>query len=151
MVPDSRARKSSADTIVRAPFAGIVDVRAAQAGEVVTSGQPIVTVINPDDLWIRADIEETYIDRVRIGDRMHVRLPSGTEAECPVCRRPAAATELQQAVAERLRPRCRWPTTSESSSSNSSAARKSAGAPHACRAAGDAGGSSGRSLCDGEP
>jgi HlyD family secretion protein len=69
---------------VKAPFAGIVDVRAAQAGEVVTAGQPIVTVINPDDLWVRADVEETYIDRVRIGDRMHVRLPSGDEVDCPV-------------------------------------------------------------------
>jgi HlyD family secretion protein len=48
-------------------------------GEVVTPGQPVVTLINPDDLWIRADVEETYIDRVRIGDKMTVRLPSGDE------------------------------------------------------------------------
>jgi HlyD family secretion protein len=69
---------------VRAPMAGIVDVSAARVGEVVNPGQPIVTLINPDDLWVRADVEETYIDRVRIGDRMHVRLPSGSGMECPV-------------------------------------------------------------------
>src|SRR5947207_9696767 len=34
-------------------------------------------IFNPDDLWIRADVEETYIDRVRLGDKMTVRLPSG--------------------------------------------------------------------------
>jgi HlyD family secretion protein len=28
-------------------------------------------------LWVRADVEETYIDRVRIGDTLSVRLPSG--------------------------------------------------------------------------
>jgi HlyD family secretion protein len=54
-------------------------VRAALPGEVVTMGQPVVTIINPDDLWIRVDIEETYIDRVRNGDTLTVRLPSGTE------------------------------------------------------------------------
>lgn len=64
---------------VRAPVSGIVDVRAARAGEVVTAGQPIVTLVDPDDFWIRADIEETYIDRVRIGDELTVRLPSGDE------------------------------------------------------------------------
>src|SRR5215467_7358782 len=62
---------------VRAPIDGIVDVRAVRVGEVVNPGQPIVTLINPDDLWVRADIEETYIDRVRLGDKMTIRLPSG--------------------------------------------------------------------------
>ena len=46
-----------------------------------TPGQPVVTLINPDDLWVRADVEETYIDRVRIGDELTVRLPSGDERE----------------------------------------------------------------------
>jgi multidrug resistance efflux pump len=64
---------------VRSPVAGIVDVRAAREGEVISAGQPIVTLINPDDLWVRADIEETYIDRIRIGDQLKVRLPSGEE------------------------------------------------------------------------
>src|SRR5205823_7746721 len=64
---------------VRAPIGGIVDVRAAREGEVVNSGQPIVTLINPDDLWVRADIEETYIDRIKLGDQFKVRLPSGEE------------------------------------------------------------------------
>jgi len=64
---------------VRAPADGIVDVRVAREGEVVNAGQPIVTLINPDDLWVRADIEETYIDRIRLGDQLKVRLPSGEE------------------------------------------------------------------------
>ena len=43
-----------------------------------TSG---TALINPDDLWIRADVEETYIDRLRIGDKMTIRLPSGETRE----------------------------------------------------------------------
>ena len=66
-------------TEISAPSAGVVDVRAARVGEVVTAGQPIVTLVNPDSLWVRADVEETYIDRIKIGDTMTVRLPSGEE------------------------------------------------------------------------
>jgi len=66
---------------IRAPMAGVVDVRAARAGEFVNAGQPILTLINPDSLWVRADVEETYIDRVRIGDHLTVRLPSGDERQ----------------------------------------------------------------------
>jgi multidrug resistance efflux pump len=62
-------------------MAGIVDVRAARAGEYVNAGQPVVTLINPDSLWVRADVEETYIDRVRLGDHLTVRLPSGQERQ----------------------------------------------------------------------
>jgi HlyD family secretion protein len=64
-------------TDLRAPIAGLVDVRAVRQGEVVNPGQPVITLINPDSLWVRADVEEGYIDRVRIGDTLSVRLPSG--------------------------------------------------------------------------
>jgi len=66
-------------TEVRAPIAGIVDVRAVLAGEFANPGEPIVTLINPDDLWVRADVEESYIDRIRLGDRLTVQFPSGLE------------------------------------------------------------------------
>lgn len=66
-------------TELRSPIAGIVDVRAALAGEVVNPGQPIITLVNPDSLWVRADVEETYIDHIRLGDTLTIRLPSGIE------------------------------------------------------------------------
>lgn len=68
-------------TEVRAPCDGIVDVRAALQGEVLTPGQPILTLINPDDLWVRVDIEEGYIDRIHLGDSFPVRLPSGARRD----------------------------------------------------------------------
>src|SRR5215469_555077 len=64
-------------TKILAPTNGIVDTRAALQGEVVNVGQAVVTLINPDDLWVRADVEETYIDQIRLGDKLQVRLPSG--------------------------------------------------------------------------
>lgn len=64
-------------TKIYAPTNGIVDVRAALEGEVVNAGQAIVTLINPDDLWVSANVEETYIDRICLGDQLEIRLPSG--------------------------------------------------------------------------
>jgi HlyD family secretion protein len=68
-------------TEVHAPVNGIVDTRAALQGEVVTAGQAIFTLINPDNLWVRADVEESYIDRIHLGDHLPVRLPSGAIRE----------------------------------------------------------------------
>jgi multidrug resistance efflux pump len=84
MAAAASAQRAKADvrltyTEIHAPIDGIVDVRAVRVGEVATAGQPLVTLINPDDLWVRADVEESYIDRVRIGDAITVRLPSGAE------------------------------------------------------------------------
>src|SRR4029453_4644690 len=66
------AQRAKADvrlayTEIHSPIDGIIDVRAAHPGEVVTPGQPVVTVINPDNLWVRVDVEETYIERAKIG------------------------------------------------------------------------------------
>jgi HlyD family secretion protein len=83
-------------TELRAPIDGIVDVRAARIGEVVTPGQPVVTLINPDDLWVRANVEETYIDRVRVGDKLKVRLPSGDVREGTVFYRGVEAAFATQ-------------------------------------------------------
>jgi HlyD family secretion protein len=68
-------------TLVRAPINGTVDVRAALQGEVVNPGQGIVTLIDPDNLWVRADVGETYIDTVRLNDTFQLRLPSGAERQ----------------------------------------------------------------------
>jgi len=80
----ANAQREKADvrlayTELHAPIDGVVDVLASRAGEFVDAGQPVITLVNPDDLWVRADVEETYIDRVRLGDRLTVRLPSGVE------------------------------------------------------------------------
>ena len=83
-------------TEIFAPLDGIVDTRAALQGEVVNPGQAIVTLINQDDLWVRADVEETYIDRIRLGDKLPVRLPSGAVREGTVFYRSVDADYATQ-------------------------------------------------------
>jgi len=97
----ANAQRAKADVRLRytelhVPIDGIVDVRAVRVGEVVNPGQPVVTVINPDDLWVRVDVEESYIDRVRIGDKLTVRLPSGVEREGSVFYRGVDASFATQ-------------------------------------------------------
>lgn len=69
---------------ISAPIAGVVDVRAVRAGEYVAAGQAVMTLLDLDDLWVRLDVAETYIDRIRLGDALTVRLPSGAERQATV-------------------------------------------------------------------
>jgi len=73
-----------------------VDTRAALQGEVVNPGQAIVTLINQDDLWVRADVEETYVDQIHLGDKLQVKLPSGVTREGAVFYRKVDADYATQ-------------------------------------------------------
>ncbi len=68
-------------TRVYSPIGGVVSVRVAKQGEVVAEGSPIVVVVDVDHLWVRADVEETYIDQIQFGQHLPVRLPSGDVLE----------------------------------------------------------------------
>jgi RND family efflux transporter MFP subunit len=83
-------------TRIFAPTTGIVDTRAALPGEVVNPGQAIVTLIDQDNLWVRADVEETYIGRLHLGDRLPVKLPSGATREGTVFYRSVDADYATQ-------------------------------------------------------
>jgi HlyD family secretion protein len=65
-------------TKIYAPVTGTVSVRAAREGEVLNAGQPIVTVVDLGDTWVRAAIPETQADHIGLGDRLRIRLPGGT-------------------------------------------------------------------------
>jgi len=81
-VQQAQAQLSQAETRlgytkVVAPVSGTVSVRAAREGEVVQPGEPIVTLVDLGDTWVQASLPETYGDRIRLGDTLPVRLPSG--------------------------------------------------------------------------
>ncbi|MGH9689558.1 MAG: HlyD family secretion protein [Candidatus Acidiferrales bacterium] len=64
-------------TEIYAPIDGIVSVRVAKQGEVVAEGSPIVVIVDVDHLWVRANVEESYIDSIQFGQKLQIRLPSG--------------------------------------------------------------------------
>jgi HlyD family secretion protein len=65
-------------TKIYAPVTGTVSVRAAREGEYLNPGQPIVTIVDFTDTWVRAAIPETQADHIGIGDKLRIRLPGGT-------------------------------------------------------------------------
>ena len=54
-------------TVLAAPISGVVLVRQAELGEVVSPGTPVVTIADVDQLWMRGYINETELGRVRWG------------------------------------------------------------------------------------
>ena len=67
------AERNMDDTIVRAPFSGVVTVKAAQPGEMVSpvsagggfTRTGIGTIVDMDSLEIQVDVNENFINRVR--------------------------------------------------------------------------------------
>ena len=76
------ADRNLADTIVRAPFNGIVTVKAAQPGEVVSplsagggfTRTGIGTIVDMDSLEIQVDVNENFINRVEPAQKVTAKL-----------------------------------------------------------------------------
>jgi multidrug resistance efflux pump len=65
---------------VRAPFDGVIIATPAAVGSTVAAGQAIVTMVDPSQLWVNANIEETNIARVKVGQPVQVHVDAlGTE------------------------------------------------------------------------
>lgn len=56
-----------------APFAGVVTVRHREIGEVVPAGSPVLTLMNPDDRWVRIYVPENELGKVAIGQAARIR------------------------------------------------------------------------------
>lgn len=91
-------------TTVTAPVSGIVTVRAAREGEVVSPGQAIVIITDLSDTWVRAAIPETEAVNISLGDQLKVRLPSGDIVPAKVIfKAPEADFATQRDVSRRKR------------------------------------------------
>jgi len=60
-------------TVLRAPFNGVVLVRQAELGEVISPGTPIVTLADLDHIWLRVYLPETDLGKVCWGQDVDVR------------------------------------------------------------------------------
>jgi len=61
------AKKSVADTLVRAPFAGVVAERLVSAGDYVSRGTKVATVVRVDPLRVELTIPEQSVSLVTVG------------------------------------------------------------------------------------
>ena len=85
------AARNLEDTVVRAPFDGVVTVKAAQEGEMVSpisagggfTRTGIGTIVDMDSLEVEVDVSENFINRVSVSQRAVARLNAYPDWDIP--------------------------------------------------------------------
>ena len=62
------------DRTIKSPVTGVVDKTFVKVGEYVTPGQRLALVHDPSKIWIEANIKETEIRRLKIGQKVEVSI-----------------------------------------------------------------------------
>ena len=62
-----QAEAAVSNTVIRAPFTGVITVRHRENGETVAPGAPVLTLMNLDDRWVRIYIPETQVGALHLG------------------------------------------------------------------------------------
>ena len=68
----SQAELNLQYTSVKAAIRGIVSKKGINVGQVVQAGQPLLAIVNVDDVWITANFKETQLKNMRPGQRATV-------------------------------------------------------------------------------
>jgi membrane fusion protein, multidrug efflux system len=55
-------------TRLTAPFSGVVSKKTVELGQLVQPGQPLMSVVPLEDVWITANLKETEIENVKPGE-----------------------------------------------------------------------------------
>jgi len=61
---------------VVAPTEGVVSRKNVEVGQLVQAGQPLMSVVPLDDIWVTANLKETEIKDVTAGDPAEIRVDS---------------------------------------------------------------------------
>ena len=61
---------------VRAPFSGIVDEVMPKPGEMASPAMPAFRLVNLDQVYIKADVSESYLGKINVGDSVRIKFPS---------------------------------------------------------------------------
>jgi membrane fusion protein (multidrug efflux system) len=64
------ARKAAGDTVVRAPFAGLVAQRMVTTGDYVTRGMKVAEVVRITPLRLELTVPEQFVSEVTVGQRV---------------------------------------------------------------------------------
>jgi multidrug resistance efflux pump len=62
------------EACLRAPEQAVVEVLSVRKGDVLTPNQTIVRVLRADDLWVKVYVPETELGRVRLGQKVEVKV-----------------------------------------------------------------------------
>jgi membrane fusion protein, multidrug efflux system len=62
------------DRVVKSPLDGVVDRKFVEAGEYVSPGQRLMLLHDPSKVWIEANIKETELRRLAVGQAVSVQV-----------------------------------------------------------------------------
>src|SRR5205807_2386773 len=71
-----KAQTALTDTTLLAPSAGIISVRAREAGAIVQAGQTVYTLTLNDPVWIRAYVPQPRLGRIKPGMAVNLSIDS---------------------------------------------------------------------------
>ena len=66
------AKRSLDNCELLAPSNGVIRTRLKEPGDMVTSNAPIFELALMDPLWVRAWVDEVYLSRIKMGDKVNV-------------------------------------------------------------------------------
>jgi membrane fusion protein (multidrug efflux system) len=61
-------------TTITAPSAGVVSRKSVEPGQVVQSGQPLMALVDLNDVWVTANFKETQLAAMRPGQKAHIEV-----------------------------------------------------------------------------
>ncbi len=67
--------------VLKAPFDGFVDEHFIKEGELASPGTPVMQVVNLDELYVNADVSESYLPYVTEGREVILRFPAWPETQ----------------------------------------------------------------------
>jgi multidrug resistance efflux pump len=76
-------QRQLAETDVHSPARGVVQTIDLRPGDMVPANQGIVTILAPDELWVRVFVPETRLGRVRVGQPVDVYIDTFPERAFP--------------------------------------------------------------------
>lgn len=72
----AQMRAQVAKTVVKAPFSGIIDEVITDKGQVVGPGQQLMRIVNLSDMYVSANIPESFIGKIKVGAIVDVYVKS---------------------------------------------------------------------------
>jgi membrane fusion protein (multidrug efflux system) len=70
----AQAELNLAYTVVKSPVKGIVSKKSVNPGQVVQTGQPLMALVQMDEVWVTANYKETQLEKMRAGQRATVEV-----------------------------------------------------------------------------
>jgi membrane fusion protein (multidrug efflux system) len=69
-----RAQINVNDTVLRSPIAGVISRKRVEEGQLAQRGQPVLVINDPQDVWVLANIKESYIRDVVVGKPVDIKV-----------------------------------------------------------------------------